>query len=118
MALLKVTHEIGRLAQVLQAISRASSETRARARLRASPAIGVAWLGVAADAAQLAAFTTCLRTAAREFGGSTVVLDAPDAARDGLDLWGPVGGLELMAAVKHQFDPGRRMAPGRFVGGL
>jgi glycolate oxidase FAD binding subunit len=33
-------------------------------------------------------------------------------------MWGDVGGLGLMRAVKHQFDPGDRLAPGRFVGGI
>jgi glycolate oxidase FAD binding subunit len=47
-----------------------------------------------------------------------VVLTAPAAVRDGLDLWGPVPGLALMRSVKSQFDPGWRFAPGRFVGGL
>jgi glycolate oxidase FAD binding subunit len=38
--------------------------------------------------------------------------------RNLVDLWGPVTGLPLMRAVKDQFDPGHRMAPGRFVGGI
>jgi len=29
-----------------------------------------------------------------------------------------VTGLPLMRAVKDQFDPGHRMAPGRFAGGI
>jgi len=29
-----------------------------------------------------------------------------------------VPSLPLMRAVKDQFDPGHRMAPGRFVGGI
>ncbi len=49
---------------------------------------------------------------------SAVVLDAPPAVRDAVDLWGPVPGLELMRAVKDQFDPGHRMAPGRLAGGI
>jgi glycolate oxidase FAD binding subunit len=35
-----------------------------------------------------------------------------------VDMWGPVRGLALMRRVKEQFDPGRRFAPGRFVGGI
>jgi glycolate oxidase FAD binding subunit len=35
-----------------------------------------------------------------------------------VDVWGPVGALDLMRSVKHQFDPERRLAPGRFVGGI
>ena len=50
--------------------------------------------------------------------GSVVVLRAPDAVRSVVDLWGPVPALGLMRAVKHQFDPEHRMAPGRFAGGI
>src|SRR5256885_490261 len=49
---------------------------------------------------------------------SAVVVHAPPPVRDLVDLWGPVTGLPLMRAVKDQFDPGHRMAPGRFVGGI
>ncbi|SPL97117.1 Glycolate dehydrogenase, FAD-binding subunit GlcE [[Actinomadura] parvosata subsp. kistnae] len=40
------------------------------------------------------------------------------APYDGLDRWGQVSGLPLMRRVKERFDPGRRMSPGRFVGGI
>ncbi len=49
---------------------------------------------------------------------SAVVLSAPDAVRQITDLWGPVPSLALMRAVKDQFDPEHRMAPGRFAGGI
>jgi glycolate oxidase FAD binding subunit len=49
---------------------------------------------------------------------SAVVVHAPPAVRELADMWGPVPGLALMRAVKDQFDPGHRMAPGRFAGGI
>ncbi len=49
---------------------------------------------------------------------SVVVLHAPADVRAGVDLWGPVPALGLMRAVKDQFDPEYRLAPGRFAGGI
>jgi glycolate oxidase FAD binding subunit len=46
------------------------------------------------------------------------VLHAPPQVHAAVDLWGPVPALGLMRAVKDQFDPGHRMAPGRFAGGI
>ena len=59
-----------------------------------------------------------LRARAASYGGSVVVLDAPADVKAAVDVWGPVPGLELMRAVKDRFDPQRRLAPGRFVGGI
>jgi glycolate oxidase FAD binding subunit len=49
---------------------------------------------------------------------SAVVLHAPAEVRAVVDLWGPVPSIGLMRAVKAQFDPEHRMAPGRFAGGI
>ncbi len=49
-------------------------------------------------------------------GTSVVVLHAPPAVREAVDVWGPVPALALMRAVKDQFDPEHRLAPGRFAG--
>ncbi|MEV0620883.1 FAD-binding oxidoreductase [Nonomuraea sp. NPDC050404] len=59
---------------------------------------------------EVATTLTRLREVARAH-----VLAAP---YEGLDRWGPVSGLPLMRRVKERFDPGRRMSPGRFVGGI
>ena len=50
--------------------------------------------------------------------GTVTVLRASREVRAALDVWGPVGGLDLMRAIKRQLDPGRNLAPGRFVGGI
>ena len=51
--------------------------------------------------------------------GSVVLHAAPSEVRAAVDVWGPPPpGLPLMAQVKDRLDPGRRLAPGRFVGGL
>jgi glycolate oxidase FAD binding subunit len=52
-------------------------------------------------------------------GGSLVVVKAPPELKRAVDSWGPAGdALDLMRRVKERFDPGRRMSPGRFVGGI
>jgi glycolate oxidase FAD binding subunit len=124
--LLKVTHEIAGLAHLLTALDDACAATGLTAHLRGSVAVGAVTVGLAgmgdsADAAGRGALARCLaslRERAPSFGGTVVVLEAPGDLKADLDVWGPVGGLELMRAVKRQFDPERRLAPGRFVGGI
>ena len=64
------------------------------------------------------AWSARLRTACTALGGALVVLDAPADVKAVVDVWGPVPALDLMRRVKEQFDPERRLAPGRFVGGI
>ncbi len=75
------------------------------------------WRQRAADPA-VAGFVSGLRAAVGGPRGAVSVLTAPAAVRDQLaghgGLNGAVPGLALMRAVKDQFDPGHRMAPGRF----
>ena len=59
-----------------------------------------------------------LRDAAAQLGGTLVVLEAPTATKDAVDVWGPVPAIDLMRRVKAQLDPDRLLAPGRFVGGI
>ena len=52
-------------------------------------------------------------------GGSLVVVKAPPELKRAVDAWGPAGdAIGLMRRVKERFDPDRRLAPGRFVGGI
>jgi glycolate oxidase FAD binding subunit len=53
-------------------------------------------------------------------GVTAIVLDAPAAARVGLDAWGsePGPALELMRRIKMRFDPAGACNPGVFVGGI
>lgn len=107
------------VADLLRAARAAEQAYGAGVAVRGSAA-GVLHAGItAADAAAVGGVVAALRAAApspRE--GTVVVLRAPVHLREGLDVWGPVGGLDLMRAVKHQLDPGRNLAPGRFVGGI
>jgi glycolate oxidase FAD binding subunit len=50
-------------------------------------------------------------------GGSLVAQATPDGFR--FEPWGPPPpSFSIMQRVKHNFDPDRRLNPGRFVGGL
>ena len=66
----------------------------------------------------MAGFVRALRSGLAGERGGVVVLAAPGAVREALAADGGMAGtvpwLALMRAVKDQFDPGHRMAPGRF----
>jgi glycolate oxidase FAD binding subunit len=81
----------------------------ATARVRGSAGRGVWHVGLPAGGAE-----EMLSRLRRH--GSATVLAAPDGAR--LDRWGPLPTLPLMRRVKDQFDPGHRLSPGRFAGGI
>jgi len=117
---LKVTAELTSVPALLGLVRRLAGEHRLLPVVRGSAGVGVLFVGLAADIAPrvLAAFLGDLRVRCQSLGGSAIVLRAPAATKGALDVWGPVPGLELMRRVKQQFDPERRLAPGRFVGGI
>jgi glycolate oxidase FAD binding subunit len=82
------------------------------------PTLGLAFVaGEVRVPGQVAAAVNAAREAVPE--GSVVVHAAPPEVRGTVDVWGPPpAALPLMRAVKDRLDPGRRLAPGRFVGGL
>ena len=88
--------------------------------LRGSAGVGVVHGAIPAEAdpAAVAGVVTRLRAECTALGGSLVVLDGPAAVKAAVDPWGPVPAIDLMRRVKAQFDPERRLAPGRFVGGI
>ncbi len=60
-----------------------------------------------------------LRATFESLGGTLVVQDMPAEWRGKIDAWGmPPPAFKLMRALKERFDPGYRLNPGRFVGGL
>jgi glycolate oxidase FAD binding subunit len=132
--LLRIAFWAGELAAVLDALDAAASEAGLDPPVGGSAAAGVIYAAVpgSAPAASVAELVTTLR-ASRPLGpagsadgdglgppsrGSVVVLHAPPVVRDAVDIWGPVPSAGLMRAVKDQFDPGHRMAPGRMAGGI
>ena len=82
------------------------------------PTLGLAFVaGEIRVAGQVAAAVSAAREAVPD--GSVVLHAAPPEVRGVVDVWGPPpAALPLMKAVKQRLDPGRRLAPGRFVGGL
>ena len=84
------------------------------------PTLGLGFLGGdAGSAPSVAAEVLSARSALAEGGGTLVILAASDAVRAAADVWGrPPAAVSLMRGVKSRFDPDRRLAPGRFVGGL
>jgi glycolate oxidase FAD binding subunit len=137
--LVRVAFWAAELRQVLDAIDAVAADTGVRPAVGGAAGAGVlyALLPGDQDPEQVAMFVRALRAAtghgATRHGatgqgggqdastlarGSVVVLTAPAAVRERVDLWGPVPSLALMRAVKQQFDPGNLMAPGRGPGGI
>ena len=70
------------------------------------------------EASAAAAALATLRDGLIGKGGSLVLECTPKALRS-LDPWGPVPpSFPLMRRLKDNFDPERRLNPGRFLGGL
>jgi glycolate oxidase FAD binding subunit len=117
---LKVTSVLSSVAKLVSSVSSLALVAGLRARLGGSAGAGVIFVGLPGDVSpsQLRGFLDQVRATATALGGHATLLRAPAALKASLDPWGPVPGLELMRRVKAQFDPARRLAPGRFVGGI
>ena len=116
---LKATFALSGLARVLDA-GRNAAAAGAPLHLRGSGGAGVlaGALPAGADVAAVRDVVSRLRDTCTAAGGALVVLDGPPEVKAGVDTWGPVPAIDLMRRVKEQFDPERRLAPGRFVGGI
>jgi glycolate oxidase FAD binding subunit len=75
-------------------------------------------VGPAPTTDELAAALARLRAAVADVDGGVVLERGPRALRAAVDPWGPTPALELMRAIKREFDPRGVLNPGRFVGGL
>jgi glycolate oxidase FAD binding subunit len=124
--LIRVSFWVSALARVLDAIEAAAARADVSPVTEGSAGAGVLYLRAAAPSVAVAEFVGALRgaLAGEQRGavagerGAVAVLAAPAAVRDELagrgGMTAAVPGLALMRAVKDQFDPGHRMAPGRF----
>jgi glycolate dehydrogenase FAD-binding subunit len=126
--LMRITFWAGKLVPVLTSIREAAGQHGLDPAVGGAAAAGVLEVAVGEEAAAdaVAGFVADLRASLGALSAgsvlpataSAVVLHAPPAVRDAVDMWGPVQSLELMRAVKNQFDPDNRMAPGRLPGGI
>jgi len=119
--LIRVSFWVSALDGVLDAIDEAARGTGISPQLAGSAGAGVLYVSCPPTGAA-AAFVAALREALEHGRGKVVVLAAPAPVRDALAAGGMAGthqpALSLMRAVKDQFDPGHRMAPGRFPEGI
>jgi glycolate oxidase FAD binding subunit len=95
-------------------------ETAAAAPVRclAHAANGVVRAAIA-QASAVAPLVATLRPQLEARGGSLVVERAVLEVKRQVDVWGDAGpALTLMRRVKSVYDPGRVLAPGRFVAGI
>jgi len=129
-SVIKVAFWSGQLAAVLDIVRTAAADQDLDPAVGGSAAAGVLHVSLPqeAQADAVVRFVAALRAGLTDLTGqvgglpptvaSAVVLCAPPKVRDEVDMWGPVPSLALMRAVKDQFDPEHRMAPGRFAGGI
>ena len=118
--LLQVAFWAGAVPDVLSAISAAGRQAHLRPAAGGAAASGLLQVALPADSDpdKVSNFVTRLRADLPPGQASVVVLHAPAAVAQRVDLFGPVPSLSVMRAVKRQFDPERLLSPGRFAGGL
>ena len=92
--------------------------------LVANPAYGsvlARWYAADGEAEHdsLADIIAASRTAAHALDGRAVIESCPADVKARFDIWDDVGkAIEVMRRLKEQYDPGRTLNPGRFVGGI
>jgi glycolate oxidase FAD binding subunit len=123
--LVRVSFPPMRLAATLTLIRAAATDSGVHAAIEGSAVAGILDVKVPAEtpAAAVARFVVALRAELRRLTQPAtavrpvraVVVYAPDAVRELTDAHGPVPALALLRAVKDEFDPEHRMAPGRLA---
>ena len=83
--------------------------------------IDIHWFGADAEPSSDHVTTAISRTiqSVRRVGGTAVVTHAPTHVKETLDVWGEsTSAIDTMRNLKRQYDPDRRLNPGRFMGGI
>jgi glycolate oxidase FAD binding subunit len=123
--LVRVSFPPTRLAETLTLIRATAADSEVSAWINGSAVTGVLDVNVPSEtpAGAVARFVDALRTELGRLSQAAtaaptaraVVVYAPDDVRDVTDAHGPVPSLALLRAVKDEFDPEHRMAPGRLA---
>jgi glycolate oxidase FAD binding subunit len=119
--LVRVSFPPGRLVAALAAIQASSDRNALTVGIEGPVGVGVLDVTVPAEspAAAVARLVPDVRAELGRLGEAgqarAVVVYAPDEVRELTDTRGPVPSLALMEAVKDEFDPEHRMAPGRLA---
>jgi glycolate oxidase FAD binding subunit len=115
--LYRITVPLAAVAEVLAKVDR-WSESGHRARTIAHAGTGTVWVQLDADPSSLGSVPR-LTALAQEHKGHAVLVAAPPALKEGVDVWGPSPpSLAIMREIKRQFDPQGILNPGRFLAGL
>ncbi len=89
-----------------------------RSRYIAHPGAGILLVLLDPDPSAAAQFAG-LTALAQKHGGHAIMVAAPPALKNGVDVWGPPPpSLFIMREIKRQFDPQGILNPGRFVAGM
>jgi len=116
-ALAKIAVQPTQIAEAYEALAKLAGANRTRFSA-VFYAIGIGTIYLAASPNDLAETLKNLRGKIDQVDGSLVIAHRPDEIRK-LDAWGSAGdAIDLMRAVKKQFDPKSTLNPGRFVGGI
>jgi glycolate oxidase FAD binding subunit len=117
---LKLTCVLSGVPALVDRAGSLAREQAVAARVAGSAGSGVLYMGLPAEvpAEVLKTVLEDLRSFCAGAGGHAFVLRAPASLKSAVDVWGPVPGIDMMRRLKEKFDPGRRLAPGRFVGGI
>jgi glycolate oxidase FAD binding subunit len=117
---LKLTSVLSAVPALVQRAGELALGQALSSRVAGSAGSGVLFMGLPAGipSETLAVLLEDLRSVCGRAGGHCTVLRAPASLKADVDIWGPVPGIELMRRLKEKFDPDRRLAAGRFVGGI
>lgn len=116
--LLKASVLPSEVAGWIGALERVAQRRGLTARWRAHAGHGIIYARLSGEATTLSTAVGEVRAVAVGRRGSVVVSDAPPEIIRALDVWGPIGALDVMWRLKERFDPHATLNPGRFVGGI